>query len=90
MLDPADVRRRADHDLPTGGRGPAPPQAHTLVHAPLALTTGLVLATVRGVMEQTDQISASIDAAALDNTAGPLLPLRPHWRPAGPRSSRRP
>lgn len=57
---------------------------------PLVVTTGLVLATVRGVMEQTDQISASINAAALDNTLGPLLPLRPHWRPAGRRSSRRP
>ncbi|HWH99744.1 MAG TPA: AI-2E family transporter [Propionibacteriaceae bacterium] len=34
-----------------------------------AVTIGVVIATVRGILEQTDQISASVDAA-IDNLAG--------------------
>ncbi len=55
----------------------------------LALMTVVVVATARGVIEQRDEISASVDAA-LDNAARSSASIRPRGTTPGRRPRRRP
>ena len=50
----------------------------------LAIATGVVVATVRGVTGQADQIGASVDAA-LDHAVTAWVSIRPRWTRPGPR-----
>ena len=56
----------------------------------LALMTGVVVATVRGVTDQADQIGASVDAALRQRGRRSSASIRPHWTRRGRQSRRRP
>ena len=62
--------------------------ASVVVLGLLALMTGVVVATVRGVTDQADQISASVDAA-LHNAVTTLGIDQAHWTRLGQQPTRR-